>query len=322
VTHEALVAAGRRYAADVHALRGSDNTTEATFYPAICELVNALLHARGLPYRARTGTSEDRLGGGADKPDLIIYDADGAGTIASGEVKLPGVSLTDLARSTDRNNQVGRYLAQTGVVVLCSVRSFGLLTVKPGYVRNPSTPVAPRDRTIVGVVDLWADDRVAETAPPIEPARLLDLGSLVFQAATEHAPISRPDVLARILAEQARSAKAGLPARFDESVQQLLVDYKEALGLSFEDVEGKEFFRSSLIQTAYYALFAGWTLWHRAGDGTEFSWERLDRYLRIPFLGKLFHEFRHPDRLEDLRLRPHLDRATALLRRVDRPAFF
>jgi hypothetical protein len=78
--------------------------------------------------RARTGTSEDRLKGGADKPDLVIYDANGAGTIASGEVKLPGVSLTDLARSTDRNHQVGRYLAQTGVVMLCNVRSFGLLT--------------------------------------------------------------------------------------------------------------------------------------------------------------------------------------------------
>jgi hypothetical protein len=39
-------------------------------------------------------------------------------------------------------------------------------------------------------------------------------------------------------------------------------------------------------------------------------------------LGKLFYEFKHPDRLAELRLAPHLDRATATLARVDRPAFF
>ena len=319
---EAMSAAARGYVAACRELRRAPNTTEATYYPAICELLNAILQARDLPFRARTGTSEDRLGGGADKPDVVIYDAEGAGTIAAGEVKLPAVALRALASSTDRNDQVGRYLAQTGAVLLCNVRSFGLLTVKPGVVRNAAMPVRPEDRVLVAEVMLWEDDRSAESGQPIEPARVLDLASLVFQAATEYAPINRPDVLARILAEQARSAKAGLPARFDESVQQLLVDYKEALGLSFEDDEGKEFFRSSLIQTAYYALFAGWTLWHRANDGTAFAWEKLDRYLRIPFLGQLFHEFRHPDRLADLRLGPHLDRATAMLARVDRPAFF
>ena len=48
----------------------------------------------------------------------------------------------------------------------------------------------------------------------------------------------------------------------------------------------------------------------------------MDRYLKIPFLGKLFYEFKHPDRLAELRLAPHLDRATATLGRVDRGAFF
>lgn len=303
-------------------MRRAPNTTEATYYPAICGLLNTLLEARELPYRVRTGTSEDRVGGGSDKPDVVIYDADGAGTIAAGEVKLPSMALTALAVSTDRNDQVGRYLAQSGVVLLCNVRAFGLLVPRSGYARNASTPVPPADRVLIKQVALWEDDRSAEAGAIPEAMRILDLASIVFQAATEYTPISRPDVLARILAEQARSAKGDLPDRFDESVQQLLVDYKEALGLSFEDEEGKEFFRSSLIQTAYYALFAGWTLWHRANDGTTFAWERLDRYLRIPFLGQLFHEFRHPDRLADLKLAPHLERATAVLGRVDRDAFF
>ena len=111
--------------------------------------------------------------------------------------------------------------------------------------------------------------------------------------------------------------------RFD-AVAGLLDDYRVALGLSFdlETEKGAEFFRSSLIQTAYYGLFAGWTLWQRAQDGTAFQWEQMDSYLKIPFLGKLFYEFKHPDRLAELRLGEHLDRAAATLGRVDRGTFF
>ena len=48
----------------------------------------------------------------------------------------------------------------------------------------------------------------------------------------------------------------------------------------------------------------------------------MDRCLKFPFLGKLFYEFKHPDRLAELCLAPHLDRAPATLGRVDRGAFF
>ncbi|MGH7288503.1 MAG: hypothetical protein ACREI8_10850 [Myxococcota bacterium] len=147
------------------------------------------------------------------------------------------------------------------------------------------------------------------------------LGDLLERAVTEFAPIATPEALARILARQARRAKADLPERFD-AVAPLLEDYKSALGLAFEDAEGSEFFRSSLIQTAYYGVFAGWALWHRAGDGTPFESDRMDRFLRIPFLGQLFYEFKHPARLAELRLAPHLDRAAETLGRVDREVFF
>lgn len=146
------------------------------------------------------------------------------------------------------------------------------------------------------------------------------LADLLERAVTEFAPIADPSSLARILARLARCARADLPEKFD-AVAGLLDDYRAALGLTFTDADGAEFFRSSLIQTAFYALFAGWTLWHRSNDGTPFTWERLDGYLKIPFLGKLFYEFRHPDRLAELGLGPHLDRATAALGRVDRGAF-
>jgi len=45
-------------------------------------------------------------------------------------------------------------------------------------------------------------------------------------------------------------------------------------------------------------------------------------YLRVPFLKDLFHDFSHPTRLKELRLARHLDRASAVLRKVDHVAFF
>ncbi len=309
------------YARDILSYLSDPSTTEETFYPAIRDLWKGLLEGRGLPFQVRTGTAEARQGAdGVDRPDIAIYDRDEF-VVALGEVKTPDVRLRELAASVDRSDQIGRYLARTGVVLVCNVRCVGLLACKPGYRRNPATPVPVAERDLLATVDLWREPESARQRLRIPDAAVEALADLLERAVTEFAPIGHPSSLARILARQARRAKDDLPEEF-ESVKGLLEDYRVALGLSFEDKEGADFFRSSLIQTAYYALFAGWTLWHRASDGTPFEWERIDRYLKIPFLGKLFYEFRHPDRLAELGLAQHLERATATLNRVDRTVFF
>ncbi|KAA0250333.1 MAG: helicase [Acidobacteria bacterium] len=298
----------------------SSTTTEETYYPAIRNLLTAVLLSRGLTYKVRVATSEERSGGGTDKPDVALYGGDGSFLAVAGEVKTPAADLEELAMSTKQGDQVGRYLAQTGVVILCNIKSFGLLATTPGTKRD-RTAVPPSKRVLLMTVDLWVNDRAFRERRSVLPERCALLGNLVERAVTEFAPIAEPEVLARVLAAQARSAKAALPHKFD-AVQALLDDYGAALGLSFEGAEGLEFFRSSLIQTAFYALFAGWTIWHRENDGTSFSLDRIDRYLKIPFLGELFYEFRHPKRLEELHLAVHLDRAAETLRRVDRDSFF
>ncbi len=237
------------------------------------------------------------------------------------EVKLPGVNLRDLAYGTDRGDQIGRYLAQTGVVLVANVRAFGLVAVKPGTNRAKGKPLPTDSRELLEEVELWSSEDALGRGDPVAPEALERLGDLLERAVTEFAPIADPASLARILARQARRAKADLPQRFD-AVAPLLEDYEKALGLAFDEEQGGDFFRSSLIQTAYYGLFAGWTLWHRANDGSRFEWDRMDRYLRIPFLGKLFYEFKHPDRLAELRLAPHLERAAETLGRVDAEVFF
>jgi hypothetical protein len=313
--------AGAGFVREIPPLYRSASTTEETYYPLLRQLWSALLEERDLPFEVRTGTSEKRqTAPGTDRPDLAFYDR-GDFVALFAEVKLPDMEIVEMARSTDRTDQIGRYLSQTGVVLLCNIRSVGLLACKPGYVRDVATPVPPAQRDLLDTVDLWPSEASLKRGTPVGREIFDALGELIERAVTEFAPIADPASLARILARQAKRAKADLPERFD-AVAGLLEDYRTALGLAFDDKEGADFFRSSLIQTAFYGLFAGWTLWHRANDGQPFEWERMDRYLKIPFLGKLFYEFRHPDRLAELRLAPHLDRATETLGRVDRGAFF
>ena len=301
-------------------LYGSASATEASYYPLLRDLWSEELERRRLPFEVRTATSERRSGGGTDLPDLALYDR-GDFPVVLAEVKRPEVRLRDIAFSTEQKDQVGRYLAQTGVVLVTNVRAIGLLACKPGFARNPTQPVPPDQRDLLEEVELWSSEEALARGASVPRESFDRLGDLLERAVTEFAPIADPASLARILARQARRAKADLPARFD-AVAPLLEDYSKALGLSFEDEEGADFFRSSLIQTAYYGIFAGWTLWHRANDGEPFEWERMDRYLKIPFLGQLFYEFRHPTRLAELRLAPHLDRASETLGRVERSIFF
>jgi len=308
------------YSIEASRLARSTTANEPSFYPAIKGLLTEILGARGLRFDVRVNTSETREGGGTDMPDVAIYDGSGQFPVVCGEVKLPDVEIAAMATSIAQDDQVGRYLAKSHVLLLTNVRAFGLLTITPGW--KGVGPVPPAQRRLEQVVNLWPSESALLYGQVADPSARVELGNLVETALTRYASITEPETLARVLAWQARQAKADLPARFGEAVRNLLDDFGRALGVTFEGEDGEEFFRSSLIQTAYYGLFAGWVLWRRAGAKGTFRWEDLSDYLKIPFLGQLFHEFRHPARIRELRLARHLDLATEVLGRVVPDAFF
>lgn len=310
----------RAFTADVATLAASETTREESYYPAVRNLLVAILKDLGLPAEVRTSTSERRAGGGVDLPDIALYDGVGGFILVCGEVKLPDSGLEEVGMSAARKDQIGRYLALTRVVLLCNVRSFGLLIADPAF--RGTGPVPPEFRRLEQVVELWPSAAELRRGRAVEPERVKELAGLVETAVTRHAPIAEPETLARILARQARHAKASLPAEFSQAVRGLADDFGAALGITFEGEEGEEFFRSSLVQTVYYGLFAGWLLWARSRTAGEFRWRDLAEYLRIPFLGELFHEIQHPRRIAELGLTPFLDVAAETLGRVNRAAFF
>ena len=310
----------REFAADVSSLVASKTTREESYYPPVRNLLVAVLKDLGLPAEVRTSTSERRAGGGVDLPDLALYDGAGDFILVCGEVKLPDADLEEVGMSVGRKDQIGRYLALTRVVLLCNVRGFGLLTVAPDY--RGTGPVPPESRRLEQVVELWPSAAELKRGKAVEPDGVGELANLVEAAVTRYAPIAEPETLARVLARQARHAKANLPAEFSQAIRGLADDFGAALGITFEGEEGEEFFRSSLVQTVYYGLFAGWLLWTRSRVAEGFRWGDLAKYLRIPFLGELFHEIQHPRRIAELGLAPFLDVAAETLGRVNREAFF
>lgn len=113
-------------------------------------------------------------------PDFVL--GDGALFVGVyGEVKRANVSLEELAVSVEQKDQIGRYLAQTGVVLLCNVRGFGLLTCGPGYVRDGVTPVPPGMRVLEKTVDLWSAV-TGGTKPKIDAAAIADLVEILRRA--------------------------------------------------------------------------------------------------------------------------------------------
>lgn len=107
--------------------------------------------------RSRSGSipASADLEGGSTCPTspFTTRATSGDFVVVFGEVKTPAVEIADLALSTERDNQIGRYLASTGVVLLTNVRALGVLAVEPD--RRAAGPVPPEHRRLLESVELW-----------------------------------------------------------------------------------------------------------------------------------------------------------------------
>jgi hypothetical protein len=144
------------------------------------------------------------------------------------------------------------------------VRGFGLLTCGPFYSRVLGTPVPPDKRVLEKTVDLWSAVSGSNAKPVVDRAAVEDLFAIITRAVTDLACIGSPADLTKILARQARDANDALPEDL-KPVKPLLDDYRQALGFAFDinDEKGAHFFRSSLVQSIFYAVFAAWILWDK-----------------------------------------------------------
>lgn len=311
------------YFRDLHAIRASGNAvSETSFYPALA----ALLNATGAGLRPRVHCILTLKNRGAGIPDGGLFTDDQisrhnsgnafpAPLPARGVIEVKGAG-TDVG-ATARSPQVQKYLDRYGQVLVTNYRDFLLVG------RDSQGRALPQERYCLAEneTDFWrqvsnpADFADAHRERFVEYLKRVLLGT---------APLRTPTDVAWFLASYARDARARVEAAKLPALDQVRSALEQALGISFDERRGEHFFRSTLIQTLFYGVFAAWVLWHHENPDREdrFDWRLAQHYLHVPVLQELFAQLSIPVRLQPLGLIEVLDWTGAALNRVERAEFF
>ena len=228
------------------------------------------------------------------------------------EVKGPGQDALRVCRTS----QVRRYLERYGKVLVCTYRDFIIL----GLDAAGQAQLGERFTLAVDERSFWALDPKAADA-----ARGEEFAQYLRRALLADAPLSAPADLAWFLAAYARTGLGRVQGAGDMPGLAILRSaLEEALGLRFEGEEGEHFFRSALVQTLFYGVFAAWVIWaeQQAADSTErFTWRQAQWTLSVPMVRVLFQQLATPTNLP-VGLDEVLDWTDDVLARVDRSLFF
>ena len=230
-------------------------------------------------------------------------------------MKSPAADVQAVAAS----EQVLGYLKAYRQVLVTNLRDFLLLGLDPDGkpVELERFVLAPTE------AEFWALAAHPRLAEQAHGPRFTEFLKRVLLST---ASLAAPQDLAWFLASYAREARALTESAELPTLDAVRESMEEALGVKFEGAKGEHFFRSTLVQTLFYGLFASWVLWSKEhdgpGDSSRFDWKTAAWTLRVPVVKALFEQVATPSRLGALGLVPVLDRAAAALNRVDRAAFF
>ncbi|MDE2868463.1 MAG: N-6 DNA methylase [Chloroflexota bacterium] len=288
-------------------------TPELSHYTALDNLFDAVGDQLTPKVSAVVQPSEERYG----QPDFGFYTADniepGHGVV---EVKGSEAELDELTES----EQVNKYWTQRRLVLCTNLREFALV----GEDRDGARTVLER-YSLANTDDEFAELLNHRTAAARRHG--VALGEYLGRVMSHQAAISDPRDLAQLLASYAQDAlrRVEQAADTETSLGPIREALEQALGVSYSDTRGQEFFRSTLVQTLFYGIFTAWVLAARADLSDEqaerFRWWDTSHRLRAPVLRMLFHHLTDPGRLERLNLVDVLDWTEAALERVDRESF-
>ncbi|MHB8049635.1 MAG: type ISP restriction/modification enzyme [Coriobacteriia bacterium] len=236
------------------------------------------------------------------------------------EVKGTGDDAFAIAKS----EQVARYVERYGLVLVTNLRDFVLVGQAADGNGVRELESIRLSETEAG---FWA--RISTPRTFAEQAGE-GLTEFLRRVLLHNAPLSDPKDIAWFLASYARTARLRLEHRHDlEALDQLRNQLEDSLGLKFEGEKGGHFFRSTLVQTLFYGMFASWVLWARDRDHAvpipwdqRFQWETATATLHVPMVYELFRQFADVRQLGALGISEVLEWAEEVIWRIDRAAFF
>lgn len=302
---------------------------ETTFYGPLANLLNEI----GKTLKPKVKCIINLQNVGAGLPDGGFFTQDqfqkfGDAAPLPGQTPARGVMEVKPAKDdawvTAAGEQVTRYWGRYRQVLVTNYRDFVLVGQDPaGQAAKLETYRLAESETA-----FWEAARHPRRMAQEHGERLIEyLKRVMLQAA----PLTRPEDVAWFLASYARDAKARIAAKDLPALAGLRAALEEALGLKFagtkQDPEkGEHFFRSTLIQTLFYGVFAAWVLWHKKNPIPNpqklFDWRLTPWFLHVPMIRVLYEQVATPTKLGPLGLEEVLDWTAAVLNRVDRPAFF
>jgi hypothetical protein len=270
---------------------------------------------------------------GAGLPDGGLFTQDqfqkaGDHEPMAGQVPARGVievkSTGDDAWVTADGEQVTRYWGKYRQVLVTNYRDFVLVGQGPAGqpVKLETYRLADNEPAF------WDAARHYRRTAREQGERLIEYLKRVMLHA---APLASPEDVAWFLASYARDAKARIEGKDLPALAGLREALEEALGLKFEGTrqdpeKGDHFFRSTLIQTLFYGVFAAWVLWHQKNPVQDprklFDWRLTPWFLRVPMIRVLYEQVATPTKLGPLGLEEVLDWTATVLNRVDRHSFF
>ncbi len=313
---------------DIHA--SGAGVAETSYYGPLATLLTAM----GSKLKPKVTAIINLRNTGAGIPDGGLFTApqlkgwDVASDPLQGQLPARGAievkGTADDAFAVAASEQVARYVERYGLVLVTNLRDFVL-------VGRSADGTGMRElescRLATSEAGFWA--RVANPRTFAGDAGE-GLSEFLRRVLLHNAPLSDPKDVAWFLASYARTARLRLEQRHElPALDQLRSQLEESLGLKFEGDKGDHFFRSTLVQTLFYGMFASWVLWARDKDRAEevpwdrrFQWETASQTLHVPMVAELFYQFSNPGRLRDLHIDEVLEWAEEILWRIDRVSFF
>ncbi len=310
------------FATRVQDIRGSGTSTaELSYYPAVGDLLGDAAAGLGVVAIHHPSAAQ------AQSADLGLFARHqiATGAIVGGDAwqrQIPehGVVETkppaEPIETTVASDQVLRYTRHYGKTLVTNLRDWRTVTLaadgRSVTVDDGITLAADPDA-------FWALAAGDMTKALVSPQALLDYLQVSIG---QGAPVANARSLAKVLATHARRALHNVEASNPTALDPLRTQLEASLGVSFDDEDAVHFFRSGLVQTLFYGLFATWVLTAKDNPG-RFEWRTASYYLKVPpIIRTLFEQYALPSNIDVLGIAADLDRAGDALNRVVQANFF
>ncbi len=295
---------------------------ETSYYPYLANLLNTL--GKKLKPRVRCIIHPHSIGAGLPDGALITTDQKSSAEDPLADGLVPSRGVVEIkspeadASATANSEQVKKYVAKYGLVLVSNLREFIIVGRVDGQPRQ-----LEKFSIAESASDFW---KLTASPKTLYDSIGVTFHEYLIRVLLHAAPLAAPREVAWFLASYARDAKARIDTRADlPGLASLRSALEEALGLKFAGKDGEHFFRSSLVQTLFYGVFSAWVLWSKrptTGPKNKFNWHEAAWSLHVPMIRTLFDQLATPTKLQSLGLEEVLDWTQTALNRVDRVAFF